>query len=160
MLLGAGGAGAAVAHAVLTLGARQLTVFDVDAERARRLVGTLGERFGPNRAKCGNDLRISMRGAEGLIHATPTGMAKYPGLPLPVELLTPAMWVADIVYVPLETVLLREARRLGCRTLDGQGMAVFQAVEAFRLFTDVVPDAERMRGYFNSMVTLTEKAET
>ena len=68
-------------------------------------------------------------------------MAKYPGLPLPAELLRPELWVAEIVYFPMETELLRRARALGCRTLDGGGMAVFQAVEAFRLFTGI--DARR-----------------
>jgi len=54
-------------------------------------------------------------------------------------------WVAEIVYFPLDTALLQAARALGCRTLDGGGMAVFQAVEAFALFTGVEPDALRMR---------------
>jgi shikimate dehydrogenase len=92
-----------------------------------------------------------MAQADGLIHATPTGMKKFPGLPLPAALLRPAMWVAEIVYFPLETELLRVARQLGCRTLDGGDMAVFQAVEAFRLFTGIAPDAERMRRHFASM---------
>jgi shikimate dehydrogenase len=80
-------------------------------------------------------------------------MAKFPGLPLPAQLLRPSLWVAEIVYFPLETELLRVARRLGCRTLDGGGMAVFQAVEAFRLFTGIAPDAERMRRHFSTMNT-------
>jgi shikimate dehydrogenase len=54
----------------------------------------------------------------------------------------------QIVYFPLETELLKQARRLGCRTLDGGGMAVFQAAEAFRLFTGVTPDYERMLNCF------------
>jgi len=78
-------------------------------------------------------------------------MAKYPGLPLPATLLRPTLWVAEIVYFPMETELLRTARALGCRTLDGGGMAVFQAVEAFRLLTGVAPDAERMRRHFAAM---------
>ena len=89
-----------------------------------------------------------MQGASGLLHATPTGMAKYPGLPLPAELLDPRLWVAEIVYFPLETELLSVARKRGCRVLNGGGMAVFQAVEAFRLFTDIKPDAERMLRHF------------
>jgi shikimate dehydrogenase len=70
---------------------------------------------------------------------------------LPAALLRPALWVADIVYFPLETELLRTARALGCRTRDGGGMAVFQAVEAFRLFTGITPDPERMLRHFASM---------
>jgi shikimate dehydrogenase len=94
-----------------------------------------------------------MAEADGLVNTTPVGMAKYPGTPLPPELLRPDLWVAEIVYFPLETELLRRARALGCRTLDGGGMAVFQAVEAFRLFTGITPDAERMLRHFASMGT-------
>lgn len=78
------------------------------------------------------------------MHATPTGMAAHPGLPFPADLLRPALWVAEVVYRPLETELLRTARALGCATLDGGGMAVFQAADAFRLFTGREPDAARM----------------
>lgn len=149
--LGAGGAGAAVSHAALTLGVEQLFLFDVDPSRAEAVAKGLSERFGAGRAVAGSDLPAAMAAADGLIHATPTGMDKYPGLPLPAELLKPALWVAEIVYFPLETELLRVARQLGCRTLDGGGMAVFQAVEAFRLFTGVTPDAARMTRHFASL---------
>jgi shikimate dehydrogenase len=149
--LGAGGAGAAVAHAMLTLGAHQLVIFDLDTARARKLAADLCGRFGAGRAAARSDLAAAMATADGLIHATPTGMVKHLGLPLPAALLRPAMWVAEIVYFPLETELLREARRLGCRTMNGSGMAVFQAVEAFRLFTGITPDAERMQRHFESM---------
>jgi shikimate dehydrogenase len=146
--LGAGGVGAAVGHAALKLGAQQLTVFDVAQGRAERLAGSLCTRFGPERAVVGTDLARAMARADGLIHATPTGMAGYPGLPLPEALLNPVLWVAEIVYFPLETELLRASRVRGCRTLDGGGMAVFQAAEAFRLFTGTAPDAERMLRHF------------
>lgn len=149
--LGAGGAGAAVAHAALKLGVDRLALFDVDPARAEALAASLGRHFGAGRAVAGTDLPGTMAEADGLIHATPTGMAKYPGLPLAPELLARRHWVAEIVYFPLETELLRHARSLGCRTLDGGGMAVFQAVEAFRLFTGVTPDAERMLRHFASM---------
>jgi len=149
--LGAGGAGAAVAHAALMLGAKQLTLFDRESERAAELAANLASHFGQGRAVASTDLPAAMAAADGLIHATPTGMAKFPGLPLPAELLQSRHWVAEIVYFPLETELLRVARSKGCRTLDGGGMAVFQAVGAFRLFTGVEPDAERMLRHFNSM---------
>ena len=148
--LGAGGAGAAVAHAALTLGARKLAIFDLDASRAEKLAADLCERFGAGRAMAGTDLEAAMAQTDGLIHATPTGMVKFPGLPLPAQMLRPALWVAEIVYFPLETELLRVARGLGCRTMNGSGMAVFQAAEAFRLFTGITPDAERMQRHFAS----------
>ncbi|WP_154719125.1 shikimate dehydrogenase [Ciceribacter sp. T2.26MG-112.2] len=149
--LGAGGAGAATAFAVLQLGADALTIFDVDTARAEQLAAAMTGHF-PNAAvTAGSDLRQAMAGASGLVHATPTGMDKHPGLPLPAELLYPRLWVAEIVYFPLETALLSEARRRGCSVADGGGMAVFQAVGAFSLFTGRKADAERMRAHFRSL---------
>jgi shikimate dehydrogenase len=151
--LGAGGAGAAVAHAALTLGIEQLSIYDVLPSRAEKEANSLCQRFGAGRARVVTDLAKSMSEADGLIHCTPTGMVKHPGLPLPAELLRPDLWVAEIVYFPLETELLRTARALGCRTQHGGYMAVFQAVEAFRLFSGVTPDAERMLAHFAEMGT-------
>ena len=148
--LGAGGAGAAVAYAALTLSVQRLAIFDVDAERARRLASKLVERFGENRAVAATDIEFEIVRSDGLIHATPTGMANHPGLPLPASSLRPELWVAEIVYFPLETELLREAKARGCRTLDGSGMAVYQAAEAFRLFTGITPDVMRMQRHFKS----------
>jgi shikimate dehydrogenase len=149
--LGAGGAGAAVAHAALMMGTKRLDVFDVDPARSGELAASLSGRFGAGRAVGGTDLAAAMASADGLVHCTPTGMAKLPGLPLEAKLLQSRHWVAEIVYFPLETELLRVARAQGCRTVDGGGMAVFQAVGAFRLFTGVEPDAERMKRYFAGM---------
>ncbi|MEL1090598.1 shikimate dehydrogenase [Pseudomonas sp. OB66] len=149
--MGAGGAGAAVAHALLSEGVRQLTIFDVDRERAESLANNLNQHFGPSRAQAGADLPRALAQADGLVNTTPMGMAKLPGSPVPAGLLRKEMWVAEIVYFPLETELLRDARALGCRTLDGGNMAVFQAVKAFELFSGVVPDAQRMLEHFQSM---------
>ena len=150
--MGAGGAGAAVAHALLTLDVGRLAIFDTDAARAGQVASDLAARFGAGRAVAGGDLAAAVGEADGLVNTTPVGMTKYPGTPLPAGLLRPELWVSEIIYFPLETELLRRARELGCRTLDGGGMAVFQAVEAFRLFTGVTPDAERMLRHFKSMV--------
>ncbi|NUO97856.1 MAG: shikimate dehydrogenase [Nonomuraea sp.] len=154
--LGAGGAGIAVAHALLTMGADRITLVDADPARARALTGELTARFGAERARhaAPADLPELLAQAEGLVHATPTGMAHHPGMPLPAELLHPGLWVADIVYRPLETELLRHARAAGCRTLDGGGMVVFQAVHAFRLFTGREPDAERMFAHLNDLIAV------
>jgi len=149
--MGAGGAGAAVAHALLSEGVRQLTIFDVDRERAESLANNLNQHFGASRAQAGADLPRALAQADGLVNTTPMGMAKLPGSPVPAGLLRREMWVAEIVYFPLETELLRDARNLGCRTLDGGNMAVFQAVKAFELFSGVVPDAQRMLEHFQSM---------
>ncbi|MFF8970794.1 shikimate dehydrogenase [Streptomyces sp. NPDC014995] len=147
--LGAGGAGAAVAFATLTLGAGRVTVVDALPERAAALADSLNRHFGADRAAAAGPDRLAgllarADGVGGLVHATPTGMAAHPGLPVPAGLLTPGLWVAEVVYRPLETRLLRTARAAGCATLDGGGMAVFQAADAFRLFTGREPDSARM----------------
>ncbi|MFI7130873.1 shikimate dehydrogenase [Nonomuraea sp. NPDC050153] len=154
--LGAGGAGAAVGHALLTLGADRVTLVDADPGRAARLAAELSSRFGAARARAAgrDDLPALLAEADGLAHATPTGMAHHPGLPLPASLLRPGLWVADIVYRPLETELLKQARAAGCRTLDGGGMVVFQAAHAFRLFTGREPDTERMLAHLTDLVTV------
>lgn len=137
LLIGAGGAGSAVAQAALELGVKRLMIYDEDRARA----SALAQRI---RADAVHELEP----CDGLIHATPVGMAKHPGMAVPREFLRPEMWVAEVVYFPLETELLRTARGAGCQTLDGGGMAVFQAAKAFELFTGMKPDEERMLTQF------------
>jgi shikimate dehydrogenase len=147
VVLGAGGAGSAAAHAAARdLGARRVSIVDADAERAADLARDVGEAATPD------DVPGLLTVADGLVHATPTGMAAHPGIALDPDLLHPGLWVAEVVYRPLHTPLLEAARERGCRTLDGGGMAVFQAVHALRLFTGVVPDAERMLEHFDELV--------
>lgn len=150
VLLGAGGAGAAIAHAVLRLGAAQLGIVDAQPERAAQLAADVNALYGPRAAA--TNITDAMAQATGLIHATPTGMDKLPGLPLDVHLLRPELWVSEVVYFPLETALVRAARALGCRVSDGGGMAVGQAVGAFQLFTGIAPDAARMDAHFRRLV--------
>ncbi|MDF2971906.1 MAG: shikimate dehydrogenase [Microvirga sp.] len=148
---GAGGAGAAVAHALLSLGAGEITLVDTNEVRAKDLATDLCKRFGERRARAGITAADAMTDADGMVNTTPLGMAKYPGMAVQADLLRSDMWVADIVYFPMETELLRQARVRGCRTMSGGGMAVFQAVGAFRLFTGLEADAERMLRHFSEM---------
>jgi shikimate dehydrogenase len=154
VLIGAGGAGAAAGHALLSVGAGRLDVLDVDAPRAARLAAALACRFGAGRATGGgmSELAPRVEAADGLVHATPMGMSEHPGLPIPPALLRPELWVAEIVYRPLDTELLRAARAAGCATLDGGRMAVHQAAESFRLFTGIEADADRMRRHLTELV--------
>ena len=151
VMLGAGGAGHAVGYAALALGVTELSIFDVQGARAAALAQRLSARFGAGRAVACENLAAAVGRADGIINASPVGMAAHPGSPLPATLLRPALWVSDIVYFPLETQLVREATGAGCRVMRGGGMAVFQAVEAFRLITGVRPDAERMLRHFGQL---------
>lgn len=151
LLIGAGGAGVAVAHAALKLDIQHLDILDQDIGRAKQLAEKLNERFGAQRAFAVENAESVMPQADGLIHATPTGMPAHPGIPVPAGLIEPRHWVADIVYMPLVTQLLAEAAKKGCQVLPGGGMAVFQAVGAFRLFSGLDPDPARMSAHFNEL---------
>lgn len=142
VLMGAGGAGSAVAYGMLDSGVTQLTVFDVDPGRLGSLVERMSALFGAGRVSAGTDLGAALAQADGVINATPVGMAGHEqGSSVPAEFLRPELWVADCVYIPVETQLIQEAKARGCRTLTGTGMAVEQAIEAFRIFTGVEPNA-------------------
>ena len=147
--LGAGGAGMAVAHALFKLGAEKLSVFDTDASRSQNLAATLRGRMGKV-VEVVPSATAAIEQAEGIVNATPVGMVKYPGMPIRAELLSPRQWVAEIIYFPAETELVRRARALGCRVLTGTGMAVYQAVLSFKLFAGVSADRTAMSGHFEA----------
>jgi shikimate dehydrogenase len=151
--IGCGGAGSATAHALIDCGVKTLTMFDRDAEKQQSLVGALRKSFGPDRVCLGRELASAMACADGMVNSTPMGMTSYPGLPVPAECISQRQWVADIVYFPLETPLLREAIEKGCRTLNGSGMAVYQAAAAFDIFTGLRADRARMLDSFVRFVS-------
>jgi len=154
VLLGAGGAGTAVAHALTRLGAARLLVFDPDAARTEQLTASV-ERLGAATVASAldvADLHPALARAFGVVNATPVGMTGHPGSPIPVNALGPDLWVADIIYRPLDTELLRGARQRGCRVLNGTGMAVHQAAAAFSLITGRIADDEAMARDLDAMV--------
>jgi shikimate dehydrogenase len=151
--IGAGGAGSATAQALLESGVTKLILLDTNAARLDGLVTKLQSDFGKDRVSAGEDIAAAVKSADGIVNATPIGMAKLPGLPLPAELIEKRHWVADIVYFPLETELLREAKRRGCKTLDGSGMAIHQAAGAFEIFTGLRADRNRMQKSFVDFVS-------
>lgn len=154
VLIGAGGAGTAVAHALVELGVRTLLVVDPAHERSAALARTLDghavdvEVVGATR----DGLAEALGTSAGLVNASPMGMAAHPGSPVPADLLRPGLWVADIVYRPLDTVLLGLARDAGCRVLNGAGMAVHQAADAFELITGRAADRAAMLRDFDELV--------
>ena len=152
VLLGAGGAGSAIAHAVLRMGAKELVLVDSDGARAEALAQSLNAHYGSGRASGTTDAAAALQAASGLIHATPTGMDKLPGMPIAATLLRPDLWVSEIVYFPLDTALLKAARAIGCAVCDGGTMAVGQALGAFEHFTGLPADAARVDAHFRALV--------
>jgi shikimate dehydrogenase len=143
--IGAGGAGAATAMAMVELGCRELVIIDPQSTRAADLVARLPGGI----ARTARDtVAAEIARATGIINATPIGMEGHSGTPIDLSLLRAELWVADVVYFPLETELLRAAKSIGCRTAHGGDMAVFQAARAFDLFTGHKADRARMAGSF------------
>jgi shikimate dehydrogenase len=151
LLVGAGGAGRAVAHALFDLGAASIAIYDKDQQRAKSLAEALAARAMKRGVSVATDVAAAARGVAGAVNATPVGMTGYPGQPIPSEALRPELWIADVVYTPLETQLVAAARRKGCRVMTGGGMCVHQAAAAFHLFTGIEPDLSRMHRLFDAL---------
>ena len=150
-LIGTGGAGLAVAYAILKMGARDLHLFDADADKASHLADALCKSFPGKRITVAESASKALENADGMINATPIGMSGIPGMPVEAVLLHKELWVADIVYFPLETELLKTAKSIGCRTVGGGGMVVRQAAASFRQFFDAEPDIFRMLKHFTEL---------
>lgn len=160
LLLGAGGAGRAVAFALMDMGAAQLVLYDRDAARASGLCTDLTARFGAGRCVVSNDPATAAESAAGIVNATPVGMQGHPGVPLDPGLVQPGQFVADVIYTPLETAFLRAALARGARGMGGAGMCVHQAADAFRLFTGRSADLARMHKTFAAAAARRDGAPT
>lgn len=153
VVMGAGGAGSAVCHALAIHGTERLTVVDVDSQRAASLAEAISSIHGrPVNSASPGMLPHLLERAGGLVNATPMGMAHHPGSPVDAALLREDMWVYDIVYRPVETALLAAARSRGCRTVSGLGMAMHQAADAFEIFTGLPADRQAMLSDLENLV--------
>lgn len=152
--LGAGGAGSAVAFALLASGTTTLYLVDPDEQRAGQRSKELSKLFPKAQVIASSPEQVPelLPKVDGLLNATPIGMFHHPGLPLDISKLESRHWVADCIYRPVDTPLITAARERGCAVLDGGYMAVGQAVDAFEIFTGVTPDAQRMRAHLLQML--------
>lgn len=156
--LGAGGAGAAVAHGLCAHGVETFYLADPDPIKTTQLATQL---------RAGNDTEIItvtadelpelIPQAHGIINTSPVGMHQLPGTPLPAELIQPHHWVADVIYRPTTTELIRHAASIGCAVMPGGAMAVGQAADTFQLVTGQTPDRQRMNTHFENLVAAEER---
>lgn len=161
VLLGAGGAGSAVCHALAIQGAESVTVVDVDIRRAQSLARDAAAAHHQTVDIATPEMLPELlEKTDGLINATPMGMAHHPGSPVDPNLLRPGMWVCDIVYRPVETALLAAAREKGCQTIPGLGMAMHQAADAFEIFTGRTADRSAMLNDLQSLVSAENESST
>ncbi len=155
--VGAGGAGRAVAFALMDLGVAVLVIHDRDTARANSLKADLATYYDASRCRVTSNLERDIAAADGVVNATQVGMRGFPGNPVPVSALKATHWAADVIYTPIETEFIRAAAGKGARVLNGGGMCVHQAVEAFRLFTGVEPDTARLHCAFAKALAAREK---
>ncbi len=148
VLVGAGGAGRAVAFALMDLGVATVVLYDRDAARTKALMQDLAKDYGPSRCRLSDNLERDIAAADGVVNATPVGMHGFPGNPVPVAPLHAGQWAADVIYTPIETAFIKAAAGKGASVLTGGGMCVHQAAESFRLFVGIEPDIKRMHRTF------------
>jgi len=94
----------------------------------------------------------ALRGVVGMVNASPVGMLPNLGTPVPEGLLHAGLWVADAVYSPLWTPLLKAAKAGGAAVMTGRDLAIYQAADAFELFTGLAPSAEEMGIAFDTVM--------
>ena len=148
-VIGAGGVGKAIAFALASLNVSDIRIFDSDPARAGALAALLQASGG---VKVVTNLEDALRGATGLVNATPVGMLPDRNTPVPTALLHEKLWVADAVYSPLITPLLAAARDKGARIMTGRELAIYQAADAFELFTGLVPSTDVMGEAFDGVM--------
>lgn len=159
VLVGAGGAGRAVAFALMDLNVASLVIHDLDSVRANTLCGDLARDYGAYRCRVSTDLERDIASALGVVNATQVGMRGFLGNPVPVSALKSSHWAADVIYSPIKTEFIKAAAAKGARVLNGGGMCVHQAAAAFGLLTGVEPDVVRMQRAFTSLLATRDRDE-
>jgi shikimate dehydrogenase len=148
-LIGAGGVGKAIAFALAGRGVPELKIFDRNCAKAAELAEALASRA---RARAVESVEQAIAGAGGLVNGTPVGMLPNRDSPVPAQLLRGDLWVADAVYTPLWTPLLNAARARGATVMTGRELAIFQAMDAFELFSGMKPSREVMSAAFDAVM--------
>lgn len=148
-LIGAGGVGKAIAFALAGIGVSEIRIFDTDAAKAKHLAKQLE---GHGRATVAGSVEDAMRGVAGVVNGSPVGMLPSRGTPVPDALLHRDLWVADAVYTPLWTPLLNAAKAMGAEVMTGRELAIYQAADAFELFTGLKPSVVEMGNAFDAVM--------
>lgn len=149
-VIGTGGVGKAIAFALAGLGVGDIRIFDADRTKAERLLAQMRPRTG---VRVASDIADALNGAVGVVNGTPVGMLPDTGMPVPAALLHSGLWVADAVYSPLWTPLLLAAKRIGAEVMTGRDLAIYQAADAFELFTGVAPSTDEMGIAFDAVMS-------
>jgi shikimate dehydrogenase len=156
-LIGAGGVGKAIAHALAALGIAELSIFDTDRAKAEQIATQLQGRQQIRIAKSVED---ALQRAVGVVNGTPIGMLPDRGTPVPETLLRRDLWVADAVYTPLWTPLLTAAKAKGAEVMTGRELAIHQAADCFELFTGLKPSMSVLGSAFDAVMAKRHSASS
>jgi shikimate dehydrogenase len=148
-LIGAGGVGKAIAFALANLGVVEISIFDADRAKAKQLAMQLRDRL---EVRVADSVAKALQGAAGVVNGTPVGMLPDCGMAVPEALLHRDLWVADAVYTPLWTPLLTAARARGAKVMTGRELAIYQAADAFELFTGLKPPVAAIGNAFDAVM--------
>jgi shikimate dehydrogenase len=148
-VIGAGGVGRAITFALAGIGVAEIRIFDTDRAKATQLAGQIGKR---GKTSVVGSVEDAVRGATGVVNGSPVGMLPNRGTPVPDALLHKGLWVADAVYTPLWTPLLNAAKAEGAEVMTGRELAIYQAADAFELFTGLKPSAVEMGNAFDAVM--------
>jgi len=154
-VIGTGGVGKAIAFALASQKVADIRIFDSEPARAEKLAALLAKH---GSAKVAKSVEDALEGATGLVNGTPVGMLPNRGMPVPAALLHETLWVADAVYSPLITPLLAAAQAKGARIMTGRELAIYQAADAFELFTGLAPSTEVMGEAFDEVMAARSSA--
>ena len=145
LMIGAGGVGKAVAYGLAAMGITEIRIAERDLPKAEALAEALRAAKPALRVVTGPDAAALAQGAQGLINCTPVGMVGYGGTPLPRASMTGALWAFDAVYTPVDTQFLNDAAAQGLQIISGYELFIGQGVDAWRLFTDLPLNEDRLR---------------
>jgi shikimate dehydrogenase len=142
LLCGAGGVGRAIAFALASLKAEQISIFDLDDKKTQNLCAALRANGAHAIPVSKQDLAENIKQADGLVNCTALGMHSYPGSAFPAELITQQKWAFDAVYTPLKTEFLLACEQQNLACINGFDLWIYQGLDAFKLFTSVSVSVE------------------
>jgi shikimate dehydrogenase len=148
-MAGAGGVGRAIAFGLAKLGARALALFDTERARAEALSHALAAYCPALDVRVTPSIEASCEAADGLVNATPAGMAGMAGTggsAFPASLVRGRRWAFDAVYTPVQTPFVQAARSAGLAVITGYELFFWQGLDAFRIFAKRDVDPEALRG--------------
>ena len=144
-MAGSGGVGKAIGFALAGLGAKALRLFDLDRAKAENLARAIIANYPAFDVQVAISIEQASDGADGLLNATPLGMASYGGSAFPATVFKGQRWAFDAVYTPIETPFLLDTRKAGLAVMSGYELYLYQGIDAFQIFTGCQIDPIALR---------------